>query len=126
MLLLLVTAALAAVLAAIAIYGSIWYAVTQRIPEIGIRLALGATRVSVCAGIFRNAMALTALGVVVGTSAVIGARPLLTGFLFETPATDASTFSAVIGGILAVTTLACIAPAWRAMHVDPVVALRSE
>ena len=56
MLLLLVTAALAAALAGVAIYGSIWYSVSQRLPEIGIRLALGATRASVFADVLRSAV----------------------------------------------------------------------
>ena len=59
MLLLLVTAALAAALSGVAIYGSIWYSVSQRIPEIGVRLALGASRASVFADVLRRAVSLT-------------------------------------------------------------------
>ena len=70
MLLLLVTAALAAALAGVAIYGSIWYSVSQRLPEIGIRLALGATRASVFAGVLRSALRLTCIGAVLGTAAI--------------------------------------------------------
>jgi putative ABC transport system permease protein len=54
------------------------------------------------------------------------ARPLLASFLFQTPTTDVGTFASVIGALFAVTALACLVPAWRAMHVDPVTALRNE
>jgi ABC-type antimicrobial peptide transport system permease subunit len=62
MLLLSITAALATILAAIAIYGSIWYSVTQRIPEIGLRVALGASRASICIRVLGRAFRLTAMG----------------------------------------------------------------
>jgi putative ABC transport system permease protein len=126
MLLLLVTAALAAVLAAVAIYGSVWYSVSTRTPEIGIRLALGATRASVWRGILGNALFLSAAGAGLGALAISAARPLLASFLFETPTTDVGTYAGVFGALIAVTTLACIVPAWRATQVDPLVALRSE
>jgi putative ABC transport system permease protein len=126
MLLLLVTGALAATLAAIAIYGSVWYSVSTRTPEIGIRLALGATPASVCGGILRNALSLSAVGAGIGAVAMTTARPLLASFLVDAPTTDVTTFASVIGALFAVTALACLVPAWRAMHVDPVVALRNE
>ena len=62
MLLLLVTAVLAAALSGVAIYGSIWYSVSQRLPEIGIRLALGASRGSVFVDVLRRAVVLTGTG----------------------------------------------------------------
>src|SRR4029453_15618295 len=79
MLLLLATAALAAALAGVAIYGSIWYSVSQRLPEIGIRLALGATRASVFAQVLANAVWLTAIGAAIGTAASIAAGRLIAG-----------------------------------------------
>src|SRR5204862_4545023 len=62
MMLLLVTAALAAALSGVAIYGSIWYSVSQRIPEIGVRLVLGASRISVFVDVLRRAAWLTSIG----------------------------------------------------------------
>ena len=96
MLLLLVTAALAAALAGVAIYGSIWYSVSQRLPEIGIRLALGATRASVFADVLRGAVWLTCIGAVLGTAGSIAAGRLIAGLLFDTPATDPATHAAVV------------------------------
>src|SRR4029453_18707166 len=91
MLLLVVTAALAAALAGVAIYGSIWYSVSQRLPEIGIRLALGAPRASVFAQVLGNAVLLTAIGAALGTVGSIAAGRLIAGLLFDTAATDMTT-----------------------------------
>ena len=126
MLLLLVTAALAAALAGVAIYGSIWYSVTQRIPEIGIRLALGASRASVCGTVVGRAVSLTAIGAAIGALAAAAAGPLIRGLLFETRTTDPFTYAMVIAAVLALTLVASIAPARRAMSVDPMIALRNE
>jgi len=126
MLLLLVTAALAAVLAAISIYGSVWYSVSTRTPEIGIRMALGASRASVCRGILGNAIALSAAGAALGSLAAVAGRPLLAGFLFETRLADPATVASVLGTLASVTICACLVPTWRAMHIDPAVALRNE
>jgi putative ABC transport system permease protein len=125
MLLLMATAVLAATLAAVAIYGSIWYSVTQRIPEIGLRLALGATAASVARAVIGRAFALTAAGAVVGVVAAIGAAPLLRGLLFETRGTDPATYSAVIAAVVTLTAAASVVPARRAMRVDPVIAMRN-
>jgi putative ABC transport system permease protein len=126
MILLLLTAALAAALAAVSIYGSVWYSVTTRTSEIGIRLALGATQGSVCREILRNALVQSSGGAVLGTIAVAAVQPLLAGFLFETPVTDPGTLASVLSLVAAVTTIACLAPAWRAVHIDPAAALRNE
>ena len=124
MVLLLVTAALAAALAAVAIYGSIWYSVTQRVSEIGIRLALGASRASVCGAVVGRALLLTAVGATAGAAASMAAGPMIRGLLFETRTTDPSTYGLVILAVLALTIVASVAPARRAMTVDPMIALR--
>jgi predicted permease len=126
MLLLLVTASLAAALAGVAIYGSIWYSVSQRLPEIGIRLALGATRASVFADVLRGAVWLTGVGAALGTAASIAAGRLIAGLLFDTPATDLATHAAVVSAVLALSLLAAVVPAHRAMSIDPMTALRAE
>ena len=126
MLLLLVTAVLAAALAGVAIYGSIWYSVGQRLPEIGIRLALGATRASVFAGVLRSALRLTCIGAVLGTAGSIAAGRLISGLLFDTPATDPATHAVVVCAVLLLALVAAVVPARRAMGVDPVMALRAE
>ncbi len=126
MLLLLVVSVLAAALAAVAIYGSIWYAVSQQIPEIGIRLALGATRGSVCATVIGRALTVTGLGAIVGSFLAAALGPVLKGLLFDTPTTDPVTYAVVIAVVLGITALAGAVPARRAMTVDPMTALRSE
>jgi putative ABC transport system permease protein len=84
MLLLLVTAGLAAGLSAVAIYGSIWYSVSQRIPEIGVRLALGASRTSVFVEVLRRAVTLTGIGTAIGVVGSLAGGRLIAGLLFET------------------------------------------
>jgi putative ABC transport system permease protein len=125
-LLLLLTAALAAALAAVAIYGSIWYAVTQRIPEIGIRLALGASGQSVCRDVVGRALWMTAVGTAIGTAAALAVGPLLTDLLFDTRPTDPATYVAVVATLMMLTAGASVVPARRAMRVDPIAALRQE
>ena len=126
MLLLLVTASLAAALAGVAIYGSIWYSVSQRLPEIGIRLALGATRASIFANVLRSAVWLTCIGAALGTAGSIAAGRLIAGLLFDTPATDPATHAAVVSAVLVLAVAASVIPARRAMRVDPMIALRAE
>jgi putative ABC transport system permease protein len=126
MLLLLVTATLAAALAGVAIYGSIWYAVSQRIGEIGIRLALGATRASICLDVLRRAIWLTCVGTALGMAGSVVAGRLMAGLLFETKASDPATYVEVALALLMLTIAAALVPARRAMRVDPMAALRSE
>ena len=126
MLLLLVTAGLAAALSGVAIYGSIWYSVSQRIPEIGVRLALGASRGSVFADVLRRAVTLTGIGALIGVGGAIAGSRLIAGLLFETRATDPATLAAVVAATMCLAVAAGIVPARRAMSVDPMIALRGD
>jgi len=126
MLLLLVTAVLAAALSGVAIYGSIWYSVSQRIPEIGVRLALGASRASVFSGVLRRAVSLTGVGALIGIGATLAGGRIIAGLLFDTRATDPATLATVVAATMGLAVVAGIVPARRAMSVDPIVALRNE
>ena len=126
MTLLLVTAVLAALLSGVAIYGSIWYSVSQRVSEIGVRLALGASRASIFLDVLRRAVVLTGIGSALGLAASLAAGRLLSGLLFQTTATDPRTHAFVIAGTMALAVVAGLVPARRATRVDPMVALRNE
>jgi putative ABC transport system permease protein len=125
--LLLGTAAiLAALLGAIAIYGSIWYAVAQRQPEIGVRIALGATPWAVCRLVLGGAVGLAVAGASIGIGAALTLTPFIQAMLFDTRANDPATYAAVVTALLILTLAASLAPARRAMRTDPVTALRSD
>jgi putative ABC transport system permease protein len=126
MLLLLATALMAAALSGVAIYGSIWYSVSRRIPEIGVRLALGASRASVFVDVLRRAIGLTAIGVTLGVAGAVTSGSLIAGLLFDTRAADPATLAAVAAITMGLAALAGAVPARRATRVDPMTALRSE
>jgi putative ABC transport system permease protein len=126
MLLLLATAALAAALAGVAIYGAIWYSVLQRTQEIGIRVALGATRASIFRRIVGSALALTASATAIGIAIAMASGSLLRALLFDTQPTDPATFAAVGITVLALASAASAVPALRATRVNPITALRAE
>jgi putative ABC transport system permease protein len=119
-------AALAVGLALVGIYGVMAYAVAQRIPEIGLRLALGAQPRDVLALVLGQGMKLVTAGVVVGTAGSLGVTQLLASLLFDTNTRDPLTFAGVAALLLGVALLACYVPARRAMRVDPMIALRYE
>jgi len=126
MLLLGLFATFALVLAAVGLYGLIAYSVTQRIQELGIRIALGAQRRDVFRLVLGQGTRLTLIGLALGVVAALGITRLMTSLLFGTSPTDPLTFAGVAGLLVCVALLACFIPARRATRIDPLVALRYE
>jgi putative ABC transport system permease protein len=119
-------AIVALVLAGVGLYGLVSYTVAQRVPEIGVRLALGATPGQVVRLIVRQGVALAVGGVALGIVLALGATRLIQGLLFSVSATDPVVYSGLALVLLATAALACYLPARRALRVDPVTALRAE
>jgi predicted permease len=117
---------LAALLAAIGLYGVISYMVVQRTREIGIRMAIGADRVAVVRMILREAGMLTTAGLVVGTGLAFGAVQAAKSLLYGLKPRDPSTLVMAIATLSAVAALASFLPAYRASKLDPLEALRYE
>jgi ABC-type antimicrobial peptide transport system permease subunit len=116
----------ALLLAAIGLYGVIAYAVSQRTREIGVRMALGATRSNVLGLVVRQGMLLAGIGVLLGVVGALGLTRVLTKMLYEVEPTDPMTFVGVSLILVLVALAACLLPARRASKVDPMVALRWE
>jgi len=126
MVLLSAFAAVALLLAAIGIYGVISYAVSLRTRELGIRIALGATRERVVRLVLGQGLWLTALGIIVGLGAAFWLTRLLATMLFGIGALDPITFIVVSFLLIGIALLASYLPARRAARVDPVIAMRAE
>jgi putative ABC transport system permease protein len=121
-----VFALVALMLAATGIYGVLSGSVTERMREIGVRSALGASRGNILALIVRQGMTLTALGVVIGLTGALAASQALITLLFDISRLDPITYVGVIALLLGVSGIACCIPAWRAARVDPAITLRAE
>ena len=119
-------AAVSLALAAIGLFGVMAYLVSQRTREIGVRLALGATRGEVFRLILTRGLTLAVIGAVGGVGAALWLTRVMQSLLFSVSRTDPVTFAAVPVTLVAVAVLACYIPARRAMRVDPVIALRAE
>jgi putative ABC transport system permease protein len=117
---------LALLLAVIGIYGVVSYSVTQRTREIGVRMALGATRRDVMRMVVGQASILIAAGVVIGAAASLALGSLMRNMLFEASARDPVTLGFIATALIVVALVASVLPARRATRVDPLVALRTE
>jgi putative ABC transport system permease protein len=118
-------AGLALLLAAVGTYGVLSYMVTERRREIGVRMALGASRSSVIGLVMKQGLQATAIGVIVGTAGAFAANRMIASLLFGVQPTDTSTMAGVIATISTVAAVACWLPAW-ASRLDPNVVLRAD
>jgi putative ABC transport system permease protein len=124
--LLVVLAAVALVLAVAGVYGVMAYTVSQRVPEIGLRVALGATPRDVLGLVLKDGGVLVAAGLTLGTALTLAGSRLLSGLLFSVSARDPLVLAgvALLVGLAALG--ACLVPGRRALEVDPLLALRAE
>ena len=119
-------AALAVVLAAVGLYGTLSYTVSQSTNEIGLRMALGARAQTVVGTVVRSALGTAALGIGLGLLAAYALTRTIESFLYQVSPTDPATAIAVAGVLLLVAGLAAFVPARRAASVNPMTALRAE
>ena len=125
-LLAILLSAIAVVLAASGIYGVLSYSVAQRTTEIGIRMAIGAPRAQVLRMILADGFAWVFPGLLAGFVLSLAVTPLLARLLYGVHATNLANYAVMLLGILAVSALAALLPARRAMKIDPLTALRYE
>jgi predicted permease len=124
--LVLIFAALSVVLAGVGLYGVLTYVVTQRVPEIGIRIALGAQRGQVLRMVLRDGMRPVIVGLLIGAGVGAGVGYGIRSQLYGTRPMDPAVFAAMIVTLVVVAATASAAPAWRASSVNPIEALRAE
>jgi predicted permease len=124
--LLAIFAGMALALALVGFYGLLAYSVMQRSSEMGIRIALGATRMHVAGLILRQALQLVVAGLLIGLASALALSRLLASSLFEVHSWDPATFALVPALFLTTALVACLIPARRAAKADPMAILRSE
>jgi predicted permease len=119
-------AGLALILAAVGLYGVLAYLVNQQIPEIGLRMALGAGPGDIARSVVGRGLKLTAIGVALGAAGAQAVSRLMTSLLFGVKPSDPATYVIVAAVLLATAVAATYIPARRAMRVDPMAALREQ
>jgi putative ABC transport system permease protein len=119
-------AGLALLLAMAGMYGVMTYLTIERIPEFGVRMALGASRRHVLGLVLGRAAQMAALGMAIGLALALSAARVMHTMLFGVQATDAVTYAGVLMAVTPIVVVAAAIPAWRAAAADPVVALRNE
>jgi putative ABC transport system permease protein len=124
--LLVAFAGVALLLAIAGVYGVMAYTVSQRVPEIGLRVALGATPRDVLGLVLKDGGLLVAAGLALGTALTLGGSRLLSGLLFDVSARDPLVLLAVAGLVSLAALGACLVPGRRALKVDPLLALRGD
>ena len=119
-------AGIALLLTGIGLYGVIAYSVAQRTHEIGVRMALGASRANVLSMVLNRGVQLTLIGIAIGVACALALAQIIQAMLYEIPPRDPATYFVVCVTLGAVALLASYLPALRAARVDPMVALRYE
>ena len=113
-------------LAAVGLFAVTAYSVTQRIQEIGIRMALGAQAKQVSWLILRRGLIQLAIGLALGLAGALGVGRLLQSLLFQTGSADPLTLVSITILLIVIAVTACLWPAWQATRLNPVTALRYE
>jgi predicted permease len=116
----------ALLLAAVGIYGVLSAGVNERMREMGVRAALGASRHSIRMLVIRQGVTLTAIGVIIGLLGAVTASRIVVSLLYGVSQFDPVTYLSVIAMLTTVSGMACWLPAWRAAQVDPTITLRAE
>jgi ABC-type antimicrobial peptide transport system permease subunit len=113
-------------LVAAGLYGTIAFTVARRTRELGLRASLGASHATLVASVLRQALAVTAIGVVSGLAGAAWSMRFLDTLVYGTEAVDPATLAGVCVALFAVACAAAYVPARQALRIDPVVALRSD
>jgi ABC-type antimicrobial peptide transport system permease subunit len=121
-----VCASMAVLFVMFGLYGLISYSVSQRTPELGIRMALGARGVMVLGMVLLQGLRMSGIGVLIGLGAAAVAAPLVRSQLFQVEPLDPLTLTIAAGTAVFVTMLASFAPAYRASRLNPLTALRHD
>jgi predicted permease len=124
--LVLAFAALSLLLAAVGLYGVLSYMTTQRTPDIGLRIAVGAQRSQLLRLVLMEGLRPALVGLIFGVAASALTTQLLRSMLYGTKPLDPAAFAGAAMMLVAVAVLACLIPAWRASRIDPIQALRTE